>query len=736
MYPVESVRPQVTSNVATGDLRLSYGSAAGNYAGLDNFDRVIEQLWLDNASDEVDRFEYGYDEVGNRLWRENVKAGNLGTPVHLDELYEYDEVYRLIATDRGNLNGSHDALTSTNFTQDWTLDGLGNWEAFDDDGTSVTRTVNEANEIATSSAGINPEYDAAGNMTAGPTPGNQGVRQHYEYDAWNRLTGAYDDDGSGDLDPNSPIATFEYDGRNYRIRKTAGGVVEASFYNENQQLLETQVSGSMTEEFVWDLRYIDAPIFRYDGTDTFYYTSDANMNVTGLVDASTGLVVERYHYDSYGRVEFLSDVFASLGTQATQYGNDFLYTGRKLDTETGLMYYRARYYDPSLGRFVQRDPIGYAAGDSNLYRYVGNSPINAVDPSGLDFIFGPAPGSGSEQTRGDRPHDGEPTSGRGLGDLLDRFGTTGSGRNPYSSDIPGEDPFGTSLTGLDPYEPLEPRFGEDETKVPLPSAWERYLAGKNGLKRVHHARPEDDALRSQWIALIDLARTELEKFKYAHVIGALPYLEALADTIATAAVNIEVGGATKTASAAFYWEENTIRTDGVTTLAELGHSNMGTPWQTVDWRSLDTVIHESVHAFNWDNNIYSDDHQYNELLAHGIAHFISTEDFRRFERGVENEFEWYDSPSEIQEQWDSLWGKTKFSVPGTAIHYQWYPRVRYAWTKPINGTIKPHEYFLITEYSGIQISCEKLAELYTKEYADKISDECPLKCPSDLGWFQ
>ncbi|REJ69433.1 MAG: RHS repeat-associated core domain-containing protein [Planctomycetota bacterium] len=108
------------------------------------------------------------------------------------------------------------------------------------------------------------------------------------------------------------------------------------------------------------------------------------MNVTGLVDASTGLVVERYHYDSYGRVEFLSDVFASLGTQATQYGNDFLYTGRKLDAETGQMYYRGRYYcDPSLGRFVQRDPIGYAAGDSNLYRYVSNSPLNAVDPWGL-----------------------------------------------------------------------------------------------------------------------------------------------------------------------------------------------------------------------------------------------------------------------------------------------------------------------------------------------------------------
>ncbi|REK45958.1 MAG: hypothetical protein DWQ46_07750 [Planctomycetota bacterium] len=60
--------------------------------------------------------------------------------------------------------------------------------------------------------------------------------------------------------------------------------------------------------YVWDVTYVDAPIFRYDGTDTYYYTSDANMNVTALVDASTGLVVERYHYDPYGRVEFLVSV--------------------------------------------------------------------------------------------------------------------------------------------------------------------------------------------------------------------------------------------------------------------------------------------------------------------------------------------------------------------------------------------------------------------------------------------
>ncbi len=64
----------------------------------------------------------------------------------------------------------------------------------------------------------------------------------------------------------------------------------------------------------------------------------------------------------------------------------FAFTGREYDPETGLYFYRARYYDPSTGRFLSEDPIGFAARDTNLSRYVGNSPPNRVDPSGLDWL--------------------------------------------------------------------------------------------------------------------------------------------------------------------------------------------------------------------------------------------------------------------------------------------------------------------------------------------------------------
>jgi RHS repeat-associated protein len=80
-------------------------------------------------------------------------------------------------------------------------------------------------------------------------------------------------------------------------------------------------------------------------------------------------------YDSYGNVIEQSNPAAS-----TRYS----YTGRELDAETGLHYYRARYYDAATGRFLSEDPLGLRPEEVNLYRYVGNQPLIARDPLGLD----------------------------------------------------------------------------------------------------------------------------------------------------------------------------------------------------------------------------------------------------------------------------------------------------------------------------------------------------------------
>jgi len=83
------------------------------------------------------------------------------------------------------------------------------------------------------------------------------------------------------------------------------------------------------------------------------------------------VIVERYSYDVFGEPNTTSSI-----------GNPYMFTGRRYDIETGLYYYRARYYKPEIGRFLQTDPIGYEGG-LNLYAYVQNNPVMFTDPLGL-----------------------------------------------------------------------------------------------------------------------------------------------------------------------------------------------------------------------------------------------------------------------------------------------------------------------------------------------------------------
>lgn len=108
----------------------------------------------------------------------------------------------------------------------------------------------------------------------------------------------------------------------------------------------------------------------------YYYHFDGLGSVIALSDTNA-VIQERYSYDVFGEPNRTSDV-----------NNPYLFTGRRYDGETGLYYYRARYYAPDIGRFLQVDPVGYVDG-LNLYTYVGNNPVNQIDPKGLYKWDGP-----------------------------------------------------------------------------------------------------------------------------------------------------------------------------------------------------------------------------------------------------------------------------------------------------------------------------------------------------------
>ncbi len=123
---------------------------------------------------------------------------------------------------------------------------------------------------------------------------------------------------------------------------------------------------------------VDQPlILQKGGVGHFYYHSNHQGSITHLTDNS-GVVANSYVYGSYGRR--LSVVEGVI--------QPYSYTGREYDDESGLYFYRARYYDQSTGRFLSEDPIGLEARDQNLYRYVFNNPVNSVDPSG-QFVVVP-----------------------------------------------------------------------------------------------------------------------------------------------------------------------------------------------------------------------------------------------------------------------------------------------------------------------------------------------------------
>jgi RHS repeat-associated protein len=113
-----------------------------------------------------------------------------------------------------------------------------------------------------------------------------------------------------------------------------------------------------------------------------WYVTDRQGSVLELLDQN-GVPVTRDGYSGFGGQLHTQD--AGWVPPAATINNPYQYTGRYFEATTGLQYNRSRWYNPLLGRWMNPDPLGFAAGDSNLYRYVGNSPTNYTDPSGLDW---------------------------------------------------------------------------------------------------------------------------------------------------------------------------------------------------------------------------------------------------------------------------------------------------------------------------------------------------------------
>ncbi|MEZ6032063.1 MAG: RHS repeat-associated core domain-containing protein [Planctomycetaceae bacterium] len=412
------------------DLKLDlFGGTSGTYAGLDRFGRTIDHRWYDYTSGTVDRarYSYGYDYNSSRTWKEDPVAA--AATVNQDEFYGYDGLNRLKAADRGDLNGGKTLISTLTFGQDWDLDQLGNWPNFteDTDGNGTNdldqdRSHNDANEITDIDSSSNHvAHDAAGNMTKVPKPDSWSAHYNLTWDAWNRLVKV--------VDGANTVAEYQYDGSNRRIVKQlySGGSLSQTrhiYLSSQNQVLEERVDSSTSadRQFTWGTRYVDDLVLRTRDSDadgsldeTLYGLQDSNWNITALADTS-GAVVERFVYNAYGQSTVQDANFTVDSDGISDVAWEYRFTSVEYDSETGLQYYRARYYHDTLGRFIGRDPLGFVDG-GNLYANYFTP--NATDPFGEQIGYNPMTG-GLPIDRPVTATNDSPGSVNGISDLIKR----------------------------------------------------------------------------------------------------------------------------------------------------------------------------------------------------------------------------------------------------------------------------------------------------------------------------
>jgi RHS repeat-associated protein len=191
-----------------------------------------------------------------------------------------------------------------------------------------------------------------------------GTTWTYVWDAENRLKWVCN---TTPCTQGGAVASFLYDALGRRVEKVAGGVTTT--YSYDGEAILRQIAGSSTLNFVHGPR-IDEPLAQEDAGGALAYFHADGLGSIVKTTSSAGAVTSTRRYDGFGNFE--------LGA-----ANGYAFTGREWDTETGMAYYRARYYDPKVGRFISEDPIGLEGGDINLYAYVLNTPTTFTDPLGL-----------------------------------------------------------------------------------------------------------------------------------------------------------------------------------------------------------------------------------------------------------------------------------------------------------------------------------------------------------------
>jgi RHS repeat-associated protein len=299
---------------------------------------------------------YEYDGM-SRLTR--LKDVNTSVPL-FDRQYSYNTANQIsqivdISTTKTFGYDNIDRLTSVtdavNGNESYAFDAVGNRISSH---LSTSYTYQPFNRMtATQTATL--DYDPNGNMTS-KAEGSQFWRFNWDHE--NRLT---------QVATRKQSVRYSFDALGRRVQRyVRGGSDNTKFIYDGPDVIVDDDSGTLTK--YQNGPGIDNKLSARQGSTTNYFLADHLGSTNGTADA-TGAVTSQTSYDSFG---------TQTSSLSTRYG----FTGREHDSFSGLMYYRARFYDPKLGRFISEDPIGFGGG-INQFAYLSNGPINKTDPLGL-----------------------------------------------------------------------------------------------------------------------------------------------------------------------------------------------------------------------------------------------------------------------------------------------------------------------------------------------------------------
>lgn len=304
------------------------------------------------------------DNLGNRLQR--IEDSTTTS-------YIYDDLYRVLTA------------TATDATETFSYDAVGNRLTGPTSGDAYT--YNDAHQLTLAGTSTY-SYDSNGNQLTRADWSQQ-------WDAQNRLIQIQSSDGVDTI-------TFKYDPFNRRIEKKyveiIGGETTTTttryVYDGEDIVLQVQtVADDDSTTTTTETRFIhgpgiDEPLAMVEDGTNYFYHADGLGSIVAITDDATN-IVQKYSYDSFGTPTLTDPDFIQ----------PYAFTGREWDDEAELYFYRARYYDPSAGRFISKDPIAirgniynqgvnasysqYVEAVTTPYLYTGNDPVNYTDPSGL-----------------------------------------------------------------------------------------------------------------------------------------------------------------------------------------------------------------------------------------------------------------------------------------------------------------------------------------------------------------